>query len=187
MEKSAPKKPPLSAKKRSQSGCAFLVVNSCRPDKKGNHQVEKKDGADELPSIFINAAPGKNATPHREYSRIIYMSEKWQFVLELWRAVCYDKGKSERGMQMNSQQRRQQLLVLLRQNSGPVSATAIAKKFGVSRQIIVGDVALLRAAGEQISATPRGYVLKQEQNLRTDHCLPPRRRAPAAGPVHRGG
>ena len=68
---------------------------------------------------------------------------------------------------MNSQQRRQQLLVLLRQNSGPVSATAIAKKFGVSRQIIVGDVALLRAAGEQISATPRGYVLKQEQNLQT--------------------
>ena len=96
-----------------------------------------------MPSIFINAAPGKNATPHREYSRIIYMSEKWQVVLELWRAVCYDKGKSERGMQMNSQQRRQQLLVLLRQNSGPVSATAIAKKFGVSRQIIVGDVALL--------------------------------------------
>ena len=120
-----------------------------------------------MPSIFINAAPGKNATPHREYSRIIYMSEKWQVVLELWRAVCYDKGKSERGMQMNSQQRRQQLLVLLRQNSGPVSATAIAKKFGVSRQIIVGDVALLRAAGEQISATPRGYVLKQEQNLQT--------------------
>ena len=68
---------------------------------------------------------------------------------------------------MNSQQRRQQLLVLLRQNSGPVSATAIAKEFGVSRQIIVGDVALLRAAGEQISATPRGYVLKQEQNLQT--------------------
>ena len=120
-----------------------------------------------MPSIFINAAPGKNATPHREYSRIIYMSEKWQVVLELWRAVCYDKEKSERGMQMNSQQRRQQLLVLLRQNSGPVSATAIAKEFGVSRQIIVGDVALLRAAGEQISATPRGYVLKQEQNLQT--------------------
>ena len=58
-------------------------------------------------------------------------------------------------------------MVLLRQNSGPVSATAIAKEFGVSRQIIVGDVALLRAAGEQISATPRGYVLKQEQNLQT--------------------
>ena len=63
---------------------------------------------------------------------------------------------------MNSQQRRQQLLVLLRQNSGPVSATAIAKEFGVSRQIIVGDVALLRAAGEQISATPRGYVLEEQ-------------------------
>ena len=90
-----------------------------------------------MPSIFINAAPGKNATPHREYSRIIYMSEKWQVVLELWRAVCYDKGKSERGMQMNSQQRRQQLLVLLRQNSGPVSATDIAKEFGKNHTTVL--------------------------------------------------
>ncbi len=41
----------------------------------------------------------------------------------------------------------------------PLNATALAKRFSVSRQIIVGDVALLRAAGEEILATPRGYVL----------------------------
>ena len=40
-----------------------------------------------------------------------------------------------------------------------MSATALAARHSVSRQVIVGDVALLRAAGELITATPRGYVL----------------------------
>ena len=43
----------------------------------------------------------------------------------------------------------------------PISATALAGKFSVSRQIIVGDIALLRAAGADISATPRGYIAHQ--------------------------
>lgn len=73
---------------------------------------------------------------------------------------------------MNSEQRRQKVLDLLQTQTGPLSATAIAKEFGVSRQIIVGDVALLRAAGEQISATPRGYVLSRgvSQKTRTIAC-----------------
>ena len=41
----------------------------------------------------------------------------------------------------------------------PISATALAGRFSVSRQIIVGDIALLRAAGLDIVATPRGYKL----------------------------
>ncbi len=41
----------------------------------------------------------------------------------------------------------------------PLSASALAGKLGVIRQIVVGDVALLRAAGTQIDATPRGYQL----------------------------
>ena len=43
--------------------------------------------------------------------------------------------------------------------AGPVSATELARRFSVSRQIIVGDVALLRAGGARILATPRGYML----------------------------
>ena len=39
----------------------------------------------------------------------------------------------------------------------PISASALAAKLGVSRQIVVGDVALLRAGGAEIEATPRGY------------------------------
>ena len=64
---------------------------------------------------------------------------------------------------MRSDQRRQALLDILRQTTQPISAAALAAKFEVSRQVIVGDVALLRSAGEQISATPRGYVMGQEQ------------------------
>ena len=37
------------------------------------------------------------------------------------------------------------------------TASALAAKLGVSRQIVVGDVALLRAGGAEIEATPRGY------------------------------
>ena len=60
---------------------------------------------------------------------------------------------------MNSTQRRAAVLNLLKQAQAPLSATALAEQLSVSRQIIVGDVALLRAAGEEITATPRGYVL----------------------------
>ena len=60
---------------------------------------------------------------------------------------------------MTAQQRRQQIIAILTKATGPVSASALAGQLGVSRQIVVGDVALLRAAGTQIDATPRGYQL----------------------------
>ena len=60
---------------------------------------------------------------------------------------------------MNAQQRRKEILNTLQQTTTPVSATALAQQLGVSRQIIVGDVALLRAGGMDIAATPRGYIL----------------------------
>ena len=60
---------------------------------------------------------------------------------------------------MDAQERRQAIAHKLEQAEGPVSARALAKEFAVSRQIIVGDVALLRAGGLDISATPRGYVM----------------------------
>jgi len=60
---------------------------------------------------------------------------------------------------MDAAKRREGILAMLEKSGGPVSAAALAGDFSVSRQIIVGDVALLRAAGCEISATPRGYVL----------------------------
>jgi len=60
---------------------------------------------------------------------------------------------------MDALERRKVIACRLEQSDGPVSATALAKECGVSRQIIVGDVALLRAGGMDIAATPRGYIL----------------------------
>ena len=60
---------------------------------------------------------------------------------------------------MNSEQRRAAILERLKQTDKPVSATALAGELAVSRQIIVGDVALLRAMGEAVVATARGYVM----------------------------
>ena len=60
---------------------------------------------------------------------------------------------------MTAEERRAAILQQLNEAAQPVSATVLAKSFGVSRQIVVGDVALLRAAGKDIAATPRGYVL----------------------------
>ena len=60
---------------------------------------------------------------------------------------------------MNAAERRGRILEYLRSSDGPLAAAALAQKLSVSRQIIVGDVALLRAGGEEVTATPRGYVL----------------------------
>jgi hypothetical protein len=60
---------------------------------------------------------------------------------------------------MDAQHRRQDIARRLKAASAPVSATALAQAYAVSRQVIVGDVALLRAGGLDISATPRGYLL----------------------------
>ena len=63
---------------------------------------------------------------------------------------------------MTAELRREAVLEALRSAARPVSATALAERFGVSRQIIVGDVALLRAGGARIAATPRGYIMEPE-------------------------
>ena len=60
---------------------------------------------------------------------------------------------------MEAASRRQAILDRLRTADRPVSASALAAGLNVSRQIIVGDVALLRAAGQAITATARGYVI----------------------------
>lgn len=62
---------------------------------------------------------------------------------------------------MTTSERRERILEYLKGAEQPLSATALAQRLSVSRQIIVGDVALLRAAGEGVTATPRGYVLER--------------------------
>ena len=60
---------------------------------------------------------------------------------------------------MDAAGRRRAIARALEEARRPVAASVLGERFGVSRQIVVGDVALLRAAGLEITATPRGYVL----------------------------
>jgi transcriptional regulator of NAD metabolism len=73
---------------------------------------------------------------------------------------------------MNTQERRRAILEILERENNPVSATALAGRFGVSRQIIVGDIALLRAEGARLTSTPRGYLLERGErgDLRVIYC-----------------
>jgi hypothetical protein len=55
--------------------------------------------------------------------------------------------------------RRATLLERLAATDRPIPGDLLARELGVSRQAIVHDVAVLRAAGEPIVATIRGYLL----------------------------
>ena len=63
---------------------------------------------------------------------------------------------------MEGEERRQNLVKILEESQGPISGTALAKRLGVSRQVIVQDIALLRAVNKNILATTRGYILYQQ-------------------------
>lgn len=60
---------------------------------------------------------------------------------------------------MNGEKRRTLIIDTLTRAYAPVSATTLAEDFGVTRQIIVADIALLRASGYAIRAEHKGYVL----------------------------
>ena len=58
---------------------------------------------------------------------------------------------------MNTAQRRTEILKLLQQEEKPVAARAMASQFGVSRQVIVQDMAVIRASTPGILSTTRGF------------------------------
>ena len=63
-------------------------------------------------------------------------------------------------MQITGAERRQRILELLMVADTPMSGTALAKDLGVSRQIIVQDMALLRTRADlEIISTYQGYML----------------------------
>ena len=63
---------------------------------------------------------------------------------------------------MRADERRERIRELLAAEETPLSASRLASLLHVSRQIVVGDIALLRASGTDIDATPRGYLLQRE-------------------------
>lgn len=65
---------------------------------------------------------------------------------------------------MTGDERRGVILAELRGAAKPLSGSALARATGVSRQVIVQDIALLRANGHDVIATARGYVLQEGAN-----------------------
>ena len=62
---------------------------------------------------------------------------------------------------MNGEQRREQIVQIIKDSKTPVSGTALAKQVNVSRQVIVQDIALIRANGVNIFSTNRGYIIQE--------------------------
>ncbi|MCC2170322.1 transcription repressor NadR [Clostridium fessum] len=61
---------------------------------------------------------------------------------------------------MTGVQRRKKILEMLGQSSTPLSGGALGRAVGVSRQVVVQDIALLRTERHPVLATARGYVLE---------------------------
>lgn len=67
--------------------------------------------------------------------------------------------------------RKQELLALLKGAKESMNGQSLAEHFGVTRQIIVQDIALLRADGAQIISTNRGYIYKSSDDNSYAHRL----------------
>lgn len=62
---------------------------------------------------------------------------------------------------MEGKERRQGIIKDLTENKAPITGTSLAKKYNVSRQVIVQDIALIRAQGMNILSTGEGYIVSQ--------------------------
>lgn len=63
---------------------------------------------------------------------------------------------------MKAEKRREEILSFIGNAENPIPASVLAERFAVSRQVIVQDVAIIRANGYDVTATNRGYVLNSE-------------------------
>lgn len=65
---------------------------------------------------------------------------------------------------MTGEERRNRILQLLKEQDAPLSGTALANEFHVSRQVIVQDIALMRAESHDILSTNRGYLYRRQEH-----------------------
>lgn len=64
---------------------------------------------------------------------------------------------------MKGKMRRSAMEKAITEARDPIKGSELAKKYGVSRQVIVQDIAILRAEGKGIIATPQGYLLPKKK------------------------
>jgi len=61
---------------------------------------------------------------------------------------------------MKANERRKSIVDLLLSEKRPISGSELSEKYGVSRQIIVRDISILKEQGNEILATNSGYVIR---------------------------
>lgn len=66
---------------------------------------------------------------------------------------------------MDGETRRNKLVEIIGKSSKPISGSKLAEMFGVSRQVIVQDIAILRAANYEILSTNRGYLIQDDKSI----------------------
>jgi len=63
---------------------------------------------------------------------------------------------------MTSSRRREKIKNLLIQSQEPIKGQELAEMFQVTRQVIVKDMAIIRAEGIKVISTPKGYMALRE-------------------------
>ena len=66
---------------------------------------------------------------------------------------------------MTGSERREAILNRIKSSERPVAGRALAASYDVSRQVIVQDIALIRASGYNIISTNRGYILSEPSTV----------------------
>lgn len=65
---------------------------------------------------------------------------------------------------MEGKERREKLINILNNSDVPIPGSELSKRLGVSRQVIVQDIALLRAVNKNILSTSKGYILYNHED-----------------------
>lgn len=65
---------------------------------------------------------------------------------------------------MNSDERKEKLLYILKTSNKPIKGSDLANELEVTRQVVVKDIALLRASGVDILSTSNGYMIYNMKN-----------------------
>ena len=68
-------------------------------------------------------------------------------------------------MSMTGEERRKGIVRQIQEGEKPIPAKKLAADYHVSRQVIVQDIALIRAAGYEIISTNRGYILTEPKTV----------------------
>ena len=66
---------------------------------------------------------------------------------------------------MTGSDRRDAIVAKIKESDAPVAGKDLAASFHVSRQVIVQDIALIRAAGHDIISTNRGYIINEPSSV----------------------